>query len=142
MMQLLIKYGNIVLTTTTGRRVRYHLCLLLLVRQTGYIVNDKRLSSRYARKRRSSCQEEKKLKKKWLEAEDSFDSLDRLRDGKPKTVVASFRAALRAYYKGIKKKAAKKPKEAKKPVPPCQAGSIARFFTTPNQGLEGESDPH
>jgi hypothetical protein len=39
MMQLLIKYGNIVLTTTTGRRVRYHLCLLLLVRQTGYIVN-------------------------------------------------------------------------------------------------------
>jgi hypothetical protein len=25
--QLLIKYGNIVLTTTTGRRVRYHLCL-------------------------------------------------------------------------------------------------------------------
>jgi hypothetical protein len=39
MMQLLIKYGNIVLTTTTGRRVRYHLCLLLLVRQAGYIVN-------------------------------------------------------------------------------------------------------
>ena len=39
MMQLLIKYGNIVLTATTGRRVRYHLCLLLLVRQTGYIVN-------------------------------------------------------------------------------------------------------
>jgi hypothetical protein len=39
MMQLLIKYGNIVLTTTTGRRVRHHLCLLLLVRQTGYIVN-------------------------------------------------------------------------------------------------------
>jgi hypothetical protein len=37
--QLLIKYGNIVLTTTTGRRVRYHLCLLLLVRQAGYIVN-------------------------------------------------------------------------------------------------------
>jgi hypothetical protein len=39
MMQLLIKYGNIVLTTTIGRRVRYHLCLLLLVRQAGYIVN-------------------------------------------------------------------------------------------------------
>ena len=39
MMQLLRKYGNIVLTTTIGRRVRYHLCLLLLVRQTGYIVN-------------------------------------------------------------------------------------------------------
>jgi hypothetical protein len=39
MIQLLIKYGNIVLTTTTGHRVRYHLCLLLLVRQTGYIVN-------------------------------------------------------------------------------------------------------
>jgi hypothetical protein len=39
MMQLLIKYGNIVLTTTTGRPVRYHSCLLLLVRQAGYIVN-------------------------------------------------------------------------------------------------------
>ena len=39
MMQLLIKYGNIVLTTTTGHRVRYHLCLLLLVCPTGYIVN-------------------------------------------------------------------------------------------------------
>jgi hypothetical protein len=39
MMQLLIKYGNIVLTTTTGRRVRYHLYLLFLVRQSGYIVN-------------------------------------------------------------------------------------------------------
>jgi hypothetical protein len=38
-MQLLIKYGNIVLNTTTGRRVRYHSCLLLLVRQSGYIVN-------------------------------------------------------------------------------------------------------
>jgi hypothetical protein len=38
-MQLLIKYGNIVLTTTTGRRVWYQSCLLLLVRQTGYIVN-------------------------------------------------------------------------------------------------------
>jgi hypothetical protein len=39
MMQLLIKYGNTVLTTTTGRRVRYHLYLLFLVRQAGYIVN-------------------------------------------------------------------------------------------------------
>jgi hypothetical protein len=39
MMQFLIKYGNIVLTTTTGRRVRYHLCLLLLVRVGGYIMN-------------------------------------------------------------------------------------------------------
>jgi hypothetical protein len=39
MMQLLIKYGNIVLTTTTGHRVLYHLRLLLLVRQAGYIVN-------------------------------------------------------------------------------------------------------
>jgi hypothetical protein len=39
MMQLLIKYGNIVLTTTTGRRVRYHLCLLLLVHQADYMVN-------------------------------------------------------------------------------------------------------
>jgi hypothetical protein len=39
MIQLLIKYGNIVLTTTTGHRVRYHLYLLLLVRQAGYIVN-------------------------------------------------------------------------------------------------------
>jgi hypothetical protein len=29
----------IVLITTTGRRVRYHLCLLLLVRVGGYIVN-------------------------------------------------------------------------------------------------------
>jgi hypothetical protein len=34
-----LKYGNIVLTTTTGHRVRYHLCLLLLVRPAGYIVN-------------------------------------------------------------------------------------------------------
>ncbi len=33
------KFKNIVLTTTTGRRVRYHSCLLLLVRQAGYIVN-------------------------------------------------------------------------------------------------------
>ncbi len=39
MMKLLIKYGNIVLTTTTGRRVWYHLCLLLVVRVGGYIVN-------------------------------------------------------------------------------------------------------
>jgi hypothetical protein len=39
MMQLLIKYGNIVLTETTGHRVRYHLYLLLLVRLGGYIVN-------------------------------------------------------------------------------------------------------
>jgi hypothetical protein len=39
MMQLLIKYGNIVLTTRTGHRVRYHLCLLLLVHLAGYIVN-------------------------------------------------------------------------------------------------------
>ena len=38
-MQLLIKYGNIVLTTTIGRRVRYHLCLPLRVRVGGYIVN-------------------------------------------------------------------------------------------------------
>jgi hypothetical protein len=34
-----IKYGNIVLTTTTGHRVWYHLCLLFLVRLGGYIVN-------------------------------------------------------------------------------------------------------
>ena len=68
-----------------------------------------------------------------------LNSLERLRDGKPKTVVASFRAALRAYYKGIREQRA----EAKKvQAPPCQAGSIARFLTTPNQGLEGESDPH
>ena len=39
MMHLLIKYGNIVLTTTTDHRVWYHLCLLLLVRPVGYIVN-------------------------------------------------------------------------------------------------------
>jgi hypothetical protein len=38
-MQLLIRYANIVLTITTGHRVRYHLCLLLLVHQAGYIVN-------------------------------------------------------------------------------------------------------
>ncbi len=35
----MIKYGNIVLTTTTGHRVWYHLCLLLLVHLTGYILN-------------------------------------------------------------------------------------------------------
>ena len=39
MMQLLIKYGNIVPTTTTGHRLRYPLYLLLLLRQAGYIVN-------------------------------------------------------------------------------------------------------
>jgi hypothetical protein len=39
MMQLLKKYGNIVMTTTTGHRVRYHLCLLLLVHQADYMVN-------------------------------------------------------------------------------------------------------
>jgi hypothetical protein len=39
MMQLLMKHGNIVLTTTTGRRVRYHLYLLFLVRVGGYVVN-------------------------------------------------------------------------------------------------------
>ncbi len=38
-MELLIKYGNIVMTTTTGHRVWYHLCLLLLVHLAGYIVN-------------------------------------------------------------------------------------------------------
>ena len=38
MMQLLIKYGNTVLTTTTDHRVWYHLYLLLIVRQDGYIV--------------------------------------------------------------------------------------------------------
>ena len=35
----LIKYGNIALTTTTIPPVWYHLCLLLLVRLGGYIVN-------------------------------------------------------------------------------------------------------
>jgi hypothetical protein len=45
MMQLLIKYGNIVLTTTTGLRVRYHLYLLLLVRQ----VRSGRLHSEFVR---------------------------------------------------------------------------------------------
>jgi hypothetical protein len=39
MMQLLIKYGNIVLTTTIDRPVRYHLCPVLLVRVAGYIAN-------------------------------------------------------------------------------------------------------
>ncbi len=39
MMQLLIRYVNIVLTTTIDHRVWYHLCLLLLVHQAGYIVN-------------------------------------------------------------------------------------------------------
>ena len=39
MMQLLIKYGNIALTTTTMHRVRYHLYLLFLVRLGGYTVN-------------------------------------------------------------------------------------------------------
>ena len=39
MMQLLIKYGNIVLTTTITLLTLYHLCLLLLVRLGGYIVN-------------------------------------------------------------------------------------------------------
>jgi hypothetical protein len=39
MMQLLRKYGNIVLTTTIGRRVRDHLYLLFRVRVGGYIVN-------------------------------------------------------------------------------------------------------
>ena len=38
MIQFLKKYGNIVLTTTTGHRVWYHLCLLLLVRLGGYKV--------------------------------------------------------------------------------------------------------
>ncbi len=45
MMQLLIKYGNIALTTTTDHRIRYHLCLLLLVRVGGYMMN---LSDFYA----------------------------------------------------------------------------------------------
>jgi hypothetical protein len=39
MIQMLIKYGNIVLTTTIGRRVWYHLYLLLRVRVGGYIAN-------------------------------------------------------------------------------------------------------
>ncbi len=39
MIHLLNKYGNIVLTTTTGHRVRYHLYILLVVHLTGYIVN-------------------------------------------------------------------------------------------------------
>jgi hypothetical protein len=36
---MLIRYVNIVLTTTTGRRARYHSFLLWLVRQAVYIVN-------------------------------------------------------------------------------------------------------
>jgi hypothetical protein len=39
MTQLLIKYGNIALTTTTIRPVLYPLYPLLLVRLGGYIVN-------------------------------------------------------------------------------------------------------
>jgi hypothetical protein len=39
MMKLLIKYGNIVLTTTTGHRVWYHSYLVFLVRLGSYIVN-------------------------------------------------------------------------------------------------------
>jgi hypothetical protein len=39
MTQLLIKYGNIALTTTTIHRVWYHLYLLFLVRLGGYIAN-------------------------------------------------------------------------------------------------------
>jgi hypothetical protein len=39
MTPLLIKYGNIVPTTTTGHRLRYHLSLVWLVRPSGYIVN-------------------------------------------------------------------------------------------------------
>jgi hypothetical protein len=39
MIHLLIKYGNIVLTTTTGPRVWYHLCLIFLVHEADYIVN-------------------------------------------------------------------------------------------------------
>jgi hypothetical protein len=37
MTQLLIKYGNIALTTTTIRHVWCHSCLLFLVRLGGYI---------------------------------------------------------------------------------------------------------
>jgi hypothetical protein len=39
MTQLLIKYGNIVLTTTITLLTQYHLCLLLLVRLGVYITN-------------------------------------------------------------------------------------------------------
>jgi hypothetical protein len=39
MMQLVIRYENIVLTTTTGQRVWYHLYLIFLVHQAGYMVN-------------------------------------------------------------------------------------------------------
>jgi hypothetical protein len=35
----MIKYGNITLTTTITLHIVYHLCLLLLVRLGGYIVN-------------------------------------------------------------------------------------------------------
>ncbi len=35
----MIKYGNIALTTTITLLTLYHLCLLLLVRLGGYIVN-------------------------------------------------------------------------------------------------------
>ena len=35
----MIKYGNITLTTTITLLTLYHLCLLLLVRLGGYIVN-------------------------------------------------------------------------------------------------------
>ena len=35
----MIKYGNIALTTTITLLTLYHLCLLLLVRLEGYIVN-------------------------------------------------------------------------------------------------------
>jgi hypothetical protein len=39
MTHLLIKYGNIELTTTITLLTLYHLCLLLLVRLGGYIAN-------------------------------------------------------------------------------------------------------
>jgi hypothetical protein len=39
MTQLLLKYGNIVLTTTITLLTLYHLCLLLLVRLGGYMAN-------------------------------------------------------------------------------------------------------
>ncbi len=39
MTKLLIKYGNIVLTTTTGHLTLYHLWLILIVRLGGYITN-------------------------------------------------------------------------------------------------------
>ncbi len=40
MTPLLIKYGNIVMTTTTDHRVGYHLCQLLVVRLGGYICSE------------------------------------------------------------------------------------------------------